>query len=284
MGASRRLIAGVGYLGSRVARLWLARSEHVYATTRSPERFHTLRQQRMEPILWDVLDPPAGELPQVDTVLYCVGFDRNTGASMREVYVDGLQRTLERLPTPGRLIYISSTGVYGHHHGEWVDEETPPAPADPSGQVCLEAENVLIDHCHTHGIEYAILRLAGIYGPGRMIGVQSLARGEPIAAVPDVYLNLIEVSDAARFVDAVTMVTELPSQLFLVSDGNPVTRREFYEEVAKIHGFQQPHFQPDEARRQRGNRRIRNARMMQLMPDLQYGDFRLGLRHALKDD
>ena len=81
---------------------------------------------------------------RTDRVLYCVGYDRSAGLSMREVYVDGLAAFLSRREAfCGRFVYTSSTGVYGQDDGSWVDENSPTEPATDSGRVCLEAEWLL---------------------------------------------------------------------------------------------------------------------------------------------
>ena len=86
---------------------------------------------------------------------------------MATVYVDGLQAALDALPTAtGRIIYISSTGVYGQTSGEWVDEESECRPTREGGRVCLAAEGVLASP--DLGQRAVVLRLAGIYGPGRI--------------------------------------------------------------------------------------------------------------------
>src|SRR5438445_11300678 len=106
--SSTCLILGCGYLGSRVATLWQRQGRSVFAATRNTA--HVLAG--VEPIVCDVLDSGSlRSLPRVDTVLYAIGFDRSTGATMRSVYVDGLARVLDALPAPGRFIYISSSSV-----------------------------------------------------------------------------------------------------------------------------------------------------------------------------
>src|SRR4051794_15310888 len=101
-----KLIIGCGYLGQRVAPLWQKQGHRVLATTRSLERWSAAG---IQPIQCDVLDPASlRRLPQADTVLYAIGFDRSSGASMRAVYVDGLAHVLENLPAPRKFIYISS--------------------------------------------------------------------------------------------------------------------------------------------------------------------------------
>ena len=89
---------------------------------RSPERAAEIAGLGIEPTIIDVLRPESLDaLPQVDRVLHCVGFDRSAGAEMRAVYVQGLRNILERLPrTVSRVVYASSTSVYGQVAGEWV--------------------------------------------------------------------------------------------------------------------------------------------------------------------
>ncbi|MGL5096695.1 MAG: SDR family oxidoreductase [Planctomycetia bacterium] len=282
---SIRLIIGYGYLGRALAQLWRGPKVRVLATTRRRERFAELEADGVEPILWDVTGGSSGDgdakLPQVDCVVYCVGYDRSTGVPVRAVYVDGLARTLDRLPTPAKLIYTSSTGVYGDAAGGMVDEFTSPAPIDPSGEACLEAEGVVRRYAEERGCAALVLRLAGLYGPGRMIGAEALKRGEPIAADPDAYLNLIHVADAAYAVDAARLSAE-PGSLYLVSDGAPVRRREFYGHIASLLKTPLPTFDVSAARRHRGDRRIDNRRMLQeLGVALAFPDYRRGLEDAL---
>ena len=98
------------------------------------------------------------------------------GNSIEEVYAGGVRNVLAALPhDTGRFIYISTTGVYGPADGDWVDEETPPDPRRDGGRASLAAEQVLA--AHPLGQRGVILRLAGIYGPGRVPFLDKLAGG-----------------------------------------------------------------------------------------------------------
>src|SRR5271165_4974943 len=109
MGLMTKLIIGCGYLGSRVARLWLEQGDDVSATTRHACGF---ANAAIKPIVCDVLHPESlHDLPQADTVVYAIGLDRSSGATMRAVYVDGLANVLNALPPPQKFIYISSSSV-----------------------------------------------------------------------------------------------------------------------------------------------------------------------------
>ena len=140
----RRLVVGCGYLGERVARLWRDAGDEVYATTRG-DRVHALSLAGLRPLTVDVTKGPAlGALPVVDTVVFAVGRDRRFGATMFNVHVGGFQAVLDALPaSTGRVIYISSTGVYAQDAGEWVDEESACEPTREAGRACLSGERVL---------------------------------------------------------------------------------------------------------------------------------------------
>lgn len=274
------LIVGLGYLGARVADVWLGQGRKVFATTRWAERSDELAGKGIAPVVWDVL-AGGGPLPRVDTVLYCVGYDRSQAATMHEVYVEGLRRTLFSLPKPRLFLYASSTGVYGDAQGGWVDESTPPAPLDPAGETCLQAEQSLREFARANGWDAIVLRLAGLYGPGRMIGAEGIKSGQPVAADPDGYLNLIHVADAARVVDAARRLGN-SGETYNVADGNPVKRRDFYRHAASLLKAPEPTYA--QARRQRGDRRVSVERMNKTFRvPLQFPDYKAGLADALGD-
>jgi nucleoside-diphosphate-sugar epimerase len=267
------LIVGCGYLGRVVARRWLAAGHRVAALTRS--RTADLRDLGVEPILGDVTDPASLQFHPVDTVLYAVGLDRSAGKGMREVYVGGLTNVLNALPAPRRFICVSSTSVYGQSDGGWVDELSPTEPTEESGRIVLECEQMLRSRL-SHA---TILRFAGIYGPGRVIRRAAVEKGEPLAADPEGWLNLIHVEDGAS---AVVAAAERPveGQTINVADDRPMTRREFYTTMAELLGAPPAAFAPTPGNG--SNRRVRNRRMREeLGVELLYPDFRSGLRQAI---
>jgi nucleoside-diphosphate-sugar epimerase len=281
----RRLIFGCGYLGSRVAALWQAAGDEVWAVTRSWQRAGEFAERGLHPVIADVMNVPSlRDLPTADTVLYAVGLDRQSGRSMREVYVDGPRHVLDALPSETkRVIYISSTGVYGQDDGSWVNEDSPCEPKRENGRVCLEAEDLL--RAHAMGKRAVLLRLAGIYGPGRMPNADALLAGEPIAVSPEGLLNLIHVDDAASIVQAVADHPE-PADLYTVSDGQPALRREYYAEAARLLGAPLPRFatpdDPANRAERAANRRISNRRLMRdLGLKLRYPSYKEGLAASL---
>lgn len=281
-----RLIVGAGYLGLRVARAWQAAGDRVIVCTRSKIRAAAWRTEGLDSRVLDVTRPDTLEsaFPAVDTLLYAVGFDRHAGADRRAVYVEGLRNVLEALPeVADRLIYVSSTGVHGEQSGEWVDEETPPQPSREAGIVCWDAEQVLMQsRWASRSVRF---RMAGIYGPGRIPLAESIRQGQSLPVATDAYLNLIHVEDAVAAVLAADRCA-LPS-LYLVSDGHPVLRGEFYGEVARRLGLEVRWADPDSGsgRAERGgdNKRISNRRLLSdLLPSLRYPSYREGIAVSLE--
>jgi len=260
-----RLVVGCGYLGERVARRWLAAGDHVVAVTRRPARAAELAAVGIEPLVADVTADPftaSGRLPAAATVFWAVGFDRAAGASHRDVHVHGLQRLLDALPGSPRVILSSSTGVWGDEDGRIVDESTPAHPAREAGRVLLEAEALL--HAHALGPGVA-LRFAGLYGPGRLPRIAELRAGVPIAADPDSWLNLIHADDAAEVVRLVA-AADAPRPLYVVSDGRPVRRRDWYGRLAARCAAPEPSWDRAAPRTRGADKRIDPTRLFTDFP------------------
>ena len=277
-----KMVFGCGYLGLRVARNWAAGGEPVYVLTRSQDRAKQFAHEGLRPLVGDLTKPASlPNIPPVETVLFAVGFDRASGHSIHEVYVDGLTSALAALTVqPLQIIYISSTGVYGQDDGSWVDEASPCEPTRAGGRACLAAEELL--RGHPLGERAVVLRLAGLYGPGRIPRADALASGAAIEAPSDGFMNLIHVDDAARVVEHVA-ARQPPENLYLVSDGHPVLRRHYFRELARLLAappprFVQPLAESHAAQRAAADKRISNRRMVeQLAVELAYPTYRAGL-------
>jgi nucleoside-diphosphate-sugar epimerase len=286
-----KLIFGCGYLGERVAERWHNAGDEVVVVTRSPQRADTFKKHGYAVI---VADPTQSatltKLPTADAVLFSIGFDRATHQTIEDVYARGMRNVLAALPSgTGRVIYISTTGVYGDASGDWIDEQTPTNPQRDGGRASLAAEQLLDGH--PLGKNSVVLRLAGIYGPGRIPFRSLLRAGEPIPATSEGYLNLIHVVDAAAVVTLaatanIEQATDGP-RVYCVSDGHPVVRGDYYREVAMQIGAPEPTFVVPEpisprAARAASDRRVCNRRMLsELGVQLIYPDYRSGLRAIL---
>ncbi len=283
------LVVGCGYLGQRVARAWRDLGWTVAALTRSDKRAAEFSGQGLAPVLGDVTHPDSlAALPQSDVVLFAVGRDRErTSQSMREVSLDGLENVLDVLgETTTRFIFISSTGVYAQSEGDWVNEDSPTKPTRENGRVLVEAEALVRSRLGKRG---CVLRLAGLYGPGRLISRrETLMASTPLGGRPDAWLNLVHVDDAARAVVTASTIEADYSEngMWLICDDRPVRREEFFGRLAELFGAPPPIF--DAARG--GSRidglgkRCQNARLKQdLGLELLYPDFEMGLPAAIGD-
>jgi nucleoside-diphosphate-sugar epimerase len=283
-----KLIVGCGYLGRRVARRWLAAGETVYAVTRSAKHADVLTQEGLHPIVADVTRPESLErLPQAETVLYSVAYDPLGQATRDEVYAGGLRAVLDTLPaTTGRVLLTSSTGVYGPAAGDWVDENSPCRPTRDAGRAMLAAEAVL--RSSRFWDRSIILRLAGLYGPGRIPRMADLLAGRPIAMTTQGYLNLIHVDDAAGLIVAAEW-RATPPRIYVVADGRPVRRRDFYQHLAALLGlppatFTDPPPGDQSALRGGSDKRVRSAKIFEeLTFPLAYPSYREGLAAITKE-
>ena len=276
-----KLIVGCGYLGLRVARRWIAGGHAVAGMVRSSAGAASLACEAVRPIVADVTQPSTlCNLPAPDTLLYAVGYDPAGGTSRSALYVDGLRAVLDAVsPEVRRVILISSTGVYAEQAGGWVDESSPCGPSRESGRALLAAEQVLA--AHRLGAVGIVLRLAGIYGPGRLPRRAELLSGGPLPVAAGEHVNLIHVEDAAAAVLAAEAHAQ-PPRTFVISDGHPVERREYFAELARQFGLPPPSFReplPGEAvGRRGGDKRASNARMLaELQMTLAYPTYRQGL-------
>ena len=289
------LILGCGYLGSRVAAAARQAGDQVYATTRHKQRGPDLAELKFRPLVVDWTDRRTMvDFPIFDRILIAVSYDRKSRFNRFESQVGGLGRFLraldDRQPGHGHLCYISTTGVYHQTDGRWVDETSPTKVVREGGLAHLRAESLLKRRspCQTT----TILRLAGIYGPGRVPRAVDVIAGRPINSPASGFLNLIHVDDAT---DAIMAVWRRAAEglslerTYAVADDQPITRREFYEEIAKQCGAPEPRFVADRAgatssMRTGSNKRIWNRRMKRdLLPQLRYPTYREGLTDVLRE-
>lgn len=281
---SKLLVFGCGYLGIRVAARSLCAGHVVWATTRRPQRLKPLRAAGIEPLIADWNDRRTLErLPEVDRVVIAVSYDRNSPYSRVESQVGGLRRLLSVLPEKTDICYISTTGVYHQQGGLWVDETSPTRPLSAGGKAHLQGES-LLRKCRGES-KWTILRLAGIYGPGRVPRAADVIAGREIASPAEAFLNLIHVDDAAAAINACWQSSR--RRLYVIADDQPVSRGDFYREIAHQCSAPEPIFVPppqgaDASQRGLSDKRVWNRRMRRdLVPRLRFPSYREGLRDVL---
>ena len=196
MSAPSVLIAGCGDVGSRLATQLLGFGWEVHGLRRDISRL----PEGVIGVAGNLFNkdcPETWPIGAVDYLVYCAAATDHDEAGYRAAYVQGLQYVLEWLndygQVPKRLLFVSSSSVYGQEGGEWVDETSPTAAGGFSGRLMLEAEQVALGS----GIPASIVRLTGIYGPGRERLLTQVRGGYRVVTDPPLYGNRIHADDAA---------------------------------------------------------------------------------------
>lgn len=286
------LIAGCGYVGRRLARLLIARGERPVALVRTQRSADELGRTGIAPVASD-LDRPIDEPPAAaadGTVFYLVpppGEAEDDDPRLRHF----LKACEEAVPR--RLIYLSTSGVYGDCHGEWVDENHATAPISERARRRLAAEEIARAWCDARGIDIVILRVGGIYGPGRL-PIDRLAKTTLIRAEEAPWSNRIHVDDLVTALRAAARHGHAGA-VYNIADGNPTTMTDYFNRVADAAGQPRPATVPLEQAPQalspamlsfvRESRRLDITRMQrELRVTLKYPTLDDGLANALATD
>lgn len=253
----RIAVFGAGYVGSAVVRQVVSQGASVVAVTRNPATADTLRGLCAAVCIADLSNENWHERLEgdFDLVVNCVGAGGGGLEGYRRSYLDGMRSILrwcsER--TTGALVYTSSTSVYAQGGGVRVDESYPARGRNPRAAVLVEAEESLMasDAAIRRRV---VLRLAGIYGPGRHLLLDQLRAGaEAIAGSAEQHLNLIHRDDVVRAIVAVATEPGLPERaIFNVSDGGDSSRGEIVAWLCERLGRHAPVFEGDSPPSARG--------------------------------
>ncbi|MDJ0353221.1 MULTISPECIES: SDR family oxidoreductase [Micrococcaceae] len=235
------LMAGCGDLGTEAGLRFAAAGYRVVGWRRSPEKLPAA-------IEGAAADLAAGDLPPVpaDTtaVVVAIAADSPTEAAYRAAYLDGLSNVVDAVLRSGapvrRVLFVSSTAVYGDAGGEWIDESTTPEPGGFSGRIIREAEEVLYRRLRGTGITPVVLRLGGIYGPGRTRLIDQVRSGAAVIPAESRFTNRIHRDDAAAAIVHLCTMDALPGPVYLGVDNEPAEQGEVLSFLAAELGLPRP--------------------------------------------
>jgi len=281
-------IVGCGYTGLRLAERWLGALRDVRGFATRPATLHEIAALGARAVSLDLDLTPVAPLDFAGELVYY---------SVPPAPAGDRDQRLERLlnsisGTPRRIVYLSTTGVYGDRGGATVDEDSPPAPQSTRAVRRLAAEDALRAWAQSHAVSWCILRIPGIYGPGRL-PLERLRRLEPAIdpneATPG---NRIHVDDLVSACVAAGESPRADGRVYNVTDGTEESATDFLLRVARIGALPAPPLvSRAEAARSfpatswsflRESRRVDNRRMLrELEVKLAYQDLDAGIRASM---
>ncbi len=283
-------ILGCGYVGLALGRRLDEGGHGVVGVRRSDDGIRQIEAAGFEGVAADVTDPDSlAAVPDVDAVVYSVSAGGRGPEAARRAYVEGQRTALEafgaRESPPDRWIYTASTGVYGDHGGDWVDESTPLDPETERGRVLESAEELARERAADLGIDPTVARFAGLYGPDRY-RLERYLEGP----VTEGWLNLLHRADAAGALAYFLEADCARRETVLVVDDEPVRRPELAAWLAEQCDQPAPATRTtDEAvaaasgsgHRIRADKRCSNGKLRGLGYEFAYPTYREGYRDAV---
>ena len=271
------LIAGCGYVGTVLGRLLHLNGDVVFGLRRNISRLPSF----VRPLGADLAVSSSYQVipAEVDEVVYTVSADAFSPESYRRAYVEGLVSLLSVLESrgdqkPRRLVYVSSTSVYGQTGGELVDETSPTESSHFSGRVVLEGERQALGS----SIPTVVVRFGGIYGPERTRLIDQVRQGAGCVSRPIRYTNRIHRDDCAGVL-AHLLRLKSPRPVYLGVDDEPAPRCEVMRWLAGQLGI--PLDEYVDAMTIRSNKRCSNRRLRTSGYQFVYPTYRDGYRAIL---
>ncbi len=276
---------GHGYTASAVARLAITDGWRVVGATRSPDKAAFIKKQGVEPVLWNDASAMRGALDAATALL--ISTPPGRGAHSDNTPCPALDIVQNAPPKRAAWIgYLSTNGVYGDHGGAWVSETTRPNPTSERGRRRLAAEQAWRQFGEQTGAPTVVLRLPGIYGPGRS-ALDSVRAGTAKRIVKEAqFFSRAHVDDiAAATVASLNQPTA--GDLFNIADDEPTPPQDVITYACDLLGVAPPPFisledaSLSEMARSfySDNKRVSNAKMKDVLGvTLGYPTYRDGLR------
>jgi nucleoside-diphosphate-sugar epimerase len=253
----RILVIGCGYLGAALLKELARTGWDATGITLSETSAAPLREEKLRVLAVDIrtADLRALELNGQDVIIHCASSGRGGPVAYREIFVAATERLLEQIEFQ-HFIFTSSTSVYAQVDGSVVTEESPAEPERETGRILRQAEEMVL------ACRGTVLRLSGVYGPGRCVPLRKLLSGEAgIEGDGKRIINSIYRDDA---VSACTLAAiHRWSGVFNVTDNDPVTEFEWFTWACARLKCPLPPFVPPDPNRKRGwtSKRVGNAKL-----------------------
>jgi nucleoside-diphosphate-sugar epimerase len=224
------IIAGCGYIGTRIAKLWREQGAEVGCLVRTPEKTLNLQAQGFQTVATSFDEQGSITLPDLSgsTIFYLVP---PPGGGIVDYRARNFIADMEKCGKPQRIVYMSTTSVYSETGGGVVTEESPTEPSSAMGKRRLDAEAAFLAYGATNDLPVVILRVSGIYGPGRLPLMQ-IGQGQPLLREEESGpSNRIHADDLAVVCLAAARYGK-NGAIFNVSDGNHSSMTTYFNACA----------------------------------------------------
>ncbi len=281
----RVLIVGCGYVGVQLGAQLVRQGHSVWGLRRSGRSDPELQRAGIVPLRTDITAPGSfpGLGPGYEWVVHCISASGGAAPEYKQVYLEGTRHLMSWLSSapPEKFVYTSSTSVYGQTDGSWVDETSEVAPESPTGRILVQTEELLLEAAIRTRFPAIVLRVAGIYGPGRAYWLEQVRTGAAhIEGAGQRLLNMIHCEDVAGAILS-ALAQGRPGRIYNAVDDEPVTQMAMVQWLSSRLGCPLPEAttgQPGRARR-RGvtNKQVSNRRLREeLGYRLKFPSFREG--------
>ena len=289
--ATNAVILGCGYVGRQVAQYWLSQGLNVTATTTRAAKVPELEaiqgggqgHRHAQGIVLRGNDKVALEslLANQDVLLVSVAAQ---GKSYKDAYLETAQTLATVLPNTAvkQVIYTGSFGVYGNHGGHWVTEETAIAPTSENSQFMADAEQCLLNIASDQR-QVCVLRLGGIYGPGREL--RKIFRRRPGTVMegdgkdPSNWVHLDDIVGAIDFAR-----THQLNGIYNVVQDTILTRRDLLNRVCQVYHLPPVTWNPDLPGRRSHSVKVSNQKLKDAGYSFIHSDFWMPADYTLPDE
>jgi len=281
----RVLIIGCGFVGVPLGAELIRLGHEVFGVRRTPDGAEELSRAGITPLVADVtrMETLTALPGSFDWVVNTVSSNKGGEEEYRAIFVEGTRNLIQWLSAtpPKKFVYTSSTSVYGQTDGSLVKESSATQPPTETARLLVETEKILLEAVQSHRFPAVVLRVAGIYGPGRGHLFHQFLRNEVrIAGKGERLINMIHVDDLVGCIIA-ALRNGRPGEIYNAVDDEPVPQLHFFRWLSETLGKWMPPFatEGEEAVRKRGltQKKVSNRKArMELGWQLKYPTFRQG--------
>ena len=288
-------IFGCGYLGSRLAKMFISKGHSVGALTRNSFKVNELREIGLSEVVNCTIESEEWHSlikGKYEVIINCVSSAGGGIDGYKRSYLEGQRSIMKWAKNHSikQFFYTSSTSIYASNDLSWVDENSTDLCdlPDSTGSILLDAEQCVLEHC-TLFQNFYIFRLSGIYGPNRHYLWDQIQGNKILSGQPSHFMNMIHVDDiVALFYALVFNHNLIPSGIYNLTDDEPVEKQKVVEWICQYRNIIKPKFDPSLMTSRHSmrntmpkNRKISNRKIRTAF-DLKYPTFRQGYENIFK--